>query len=204
MFDKTLRKTIGSRTRARRKELDLTQDYLAERLDVNKSTIQRYESGTIDNTKKLVVEGLASALRVSPEYLRGETDSYETEIKDKKSLQIQDALDKAKATIPLGVSPADNDFAENMLLLILAEYIDFTKSFSYACQKYTSESTIDDELSKTIGLDSGSEFNQMLFLREITHTVNTFYELSELLRDYAHDPGNAQRRIKNMLRDHNV
>ena len=56
-----LRKTIGTRVKTRRKELKLTQDYLADKLDVNKSTIQRYESGTIDNTKKLVVEGLAKA-----------------------------------------------------------------------------------------------------------------------------------------------
>ena len=45
MFDKELRKTIGTRVKTRRKELKLTQDYLADKLDVNKSTIQRYESG---------------------------------------------------------------------------------------------------------------------------------------------------------------
>ena len=43
MNDIELRKTIGSRAKARRKELGLTMDYLAEKLDVNKSTIMRYE-----------------------------------------------------------------------------------------------------------------------------------------------------------------
>ena len=45
MNDIELRKTIGSRAKARRKELGLTMDYLAEKLDVNKSTIMRYSKG---------------------------------------------------------------------------------------------------------------------------------------------------------------
>ena len=57
MNDTELRKTIGSRAKARRKELGLTMDYLAEKLDVNKSTIMRYENGTIDNTKRLLSKG---------------------------------------------------------------------------------------------------------------------------------------------------
>ena len=43
-------------------------------MDVNKTTIQRYENGSIDNTKKLIVEGLADALHVSAAWLRGETE----------------------------------------------------------------------------------------------------------------------------------
>ena len=94
MNDTELRRTIGSRAKARRKELGLTMDYLAEKLDVNKSTIMRYEKGTIDNTKRLVIEGLANALHVTPEYLRGETDEYNTEITDKRSLLIRDLMEK--------------------------------------------------------------------------------------------------------------
>ena len=71
MKDKELRKLIGSRARQRRMELGLNQQYIADKMDVNKSTIQRYESGTIDNTKKLVLEGLAETLHVSVEWLRG-------------------------------------------------------------------------------------------------------------------------------------
>ena len=89
MNDKELRKLIGSRARKRRMELNLNQQYIADKLDVNKSTIQRYESGTIDNTKKLVLEGLAEVLHVSVEWLKGETDEYETKITDKRDLQIR-------------------------------------------------------------------------------------------------------------------
>ena len=53
MKDKELRKLIGSRAKQRRTELNLTQPYIAEKMGVTASTIQRYEAGTIDNTKKM-------------------------------------------------------------------------------------------------------------------------------------------------------
>ena len=56
--DKELRKTIGSRAKSRRQELGLNQPYVAEKMGVTASTIQRYEAGTIDNTKKMTLEGL--------------------------------------------------------------------------------------------------------------------------------------------------
>ena len=76
MNDKELRKLIGGRAKQRRLELNLNQQYVADKMDVNKSTIQRYEAGSIDNTKKLVLEGLSSALHVSVEWLKGETEEY--------------------------------------------------------------------------------------------------------------------------------
>ena len=91
MKDKELRKLIGSRAKQRRTELNLTQPYIAEKMGVTASTIQRYEAGTIDNTKKMVLEGLSEALHVSVEWLKGETDEYETDITDKRELQIRDA-----------------------------------------------------------------------------------------------------------------
>ena len=80
MKDKELRKLIGSRAKQRRLELNLTQPYVAEKMGVTASTILRYENGSIDNTKKMVLEGLSEALHVSIEWLRGETDEYETDI----------------------------------------------------------------------------------------------------------------------------
>jgi transcriptional regulator with XRE-family HTH domain len=84
MKDKELRRIIGERAKSRRTELNLTQPYVADKMGVTASTIQRYEAGTIDNTKKMVLEGLSEALHVSVEWLKGETDSYETDITDKK------------------------------------------------------------------------------------------------------------------------
>ena len=92
MKDKELRKLIGSRIKQRRLELNLTQPYVAEKMGVTASTILRYENGSIDNTKKMVLEGLSEALHVSVEWLKGETDEYETDITDKRELQIRDAM----------------------------------------------------------------------------------------------------------------
>ncbi len=92
MKDKELRKLIGSRAKQRRLELNLTQPYVAEKMGVTASTILRYENGSIDNTKKMVLEGLSEALHVSIEWLKGETDEYETDITDKKELQIRDVM----------------------------------------------------------------------------------------------------------------
>ena len=61
MKDKELRKLIGSRVKQRRLELNLTQLYVAEKMGVTASTILRYENGLIDNTKKMVLEGLSEA-----------------------------------------------------------------------------------------------------------------------------------------------
>ena len=74
MKDKELRKLIGSRAKQRRLELGLKQSYVAEKMGVTASTIQRYEAGTIDNTKKLVLDGLSEALHVSVEWLKGEAE----------------------------------------------------------------------------------------------------------------------------------
>ncbi len=89
MKDKELRRLIGSRAKQRRIELGLNQPYVAEKMGVATSTIVRYEAGTIDNTKKLVLDGLAETLHVSVEWLRGETDECETDITDKKELFIK-------------------------------------------------------------------------------------------------------------------
>ena len=64
MKDKELRKLIGSRVKQRRLELNLTQPYVAEKMGVTASTILRYENGSIDNTKKMVLEGLSEALHL--------------------------------------------------------------------------------------------------------------------------------------------
>lgn len=90
MKDKELRKLIGSRAKQRRLELGVNQPYIAEKMGVTASTIQRYEAGTIDNTKKLVLDGLSEALHVSVEWLKGETEEMTSDVTDKRELQIRD------------------------------------------------------------------------------------------------------------------
>ena len=99
--------------------MNLTQPYIAEKMGVTASTIQRYEAGTIDNTKKMVLEGLSEALHVSVEWLRGETDEYETDITDKRELQIRDAMTDILKQLPLDLTKTEDAFSKDLLLLIV-------------------------------------------------------------------------------------
>ncbi|MEK4269921.1 MULTISPECIES: LexA family protein [Bacillus] len=63
--------TVGERIRIRRKQLKMSVDQLAKKLDKNRATIYRYESNEIDNMPLTVLEPLAKALKVTPAYLMG-------------------------------------------------------------------------------------------------------------------------------------
>ena len=78
---------IGKRIKKRRKELLLTQEELGNRLNFNKSTIQRYENGKIDTIKLPVLQAIAKALNVSPEYLALKTDEPGSYYKDENPLK---------------------------------------------------------------------------------------------------------------------
>ena len=169
MKDKELRKLIGSRAKQRRLELNLTQPYVADKMGVIASTILRYENGSIDNTKKMVLEGLSEALHVSIEWLKGETDEYETDITDKKELQIRDEMSDILKQLPLDLDQKEDTFSKDLLLLMLKQYNLFLKSFRFACKKYKGSSN-EADIAKAMGFESTDEYNEIMFLREITHT----------------------------------
>lgn len=66
---------IGRRIKKSREEKGLTQEELGLLLGLNKSTIQRYETGKISRIKLPVLESIAEELGVNPEYLALEVDS---------------------------------------------------------------------------------------------------------------------------------
>ena len=47
----------------------------------------------------MTLEGLADALHVSVEWLKGETDEYETDITDKRELQIREMCIRDRSII---------------------------------------------------------------------------------------------------------
>lgn len=198
MKDKELRKLIGSRAKQRRLELNLTQPYVAEKMGVTASTILRYENGSIDNTKKMVLEGLSEALHVSIEWLRGETDEYETDITDKKELQIRDAMGDILKQLPLDLSKKEDAFSKDLLLLMLKQYNLFLESFQFACKNYK-DSTNESDIAKVMGFESNDEYNEIMFLREITHTVNAFNDMADIVRLYSKKPEMAEQRLENLL-----
>ena len=198
MKDKELRKLIGSRAKQRRLELNLTQPYVAEKMGVTASTILRYENGSIDNTKKMVLEGLSEALHVSIEWLRGETDEYETDITDKKELQIRDAMGDILKQLPLDLNKKEDAFSKDLLLLMLKQYNLFLESFQFACKNYKGN-TNEAGIAKVMGFESNDEYNEIMFLREITHTVNAFNDMADIVRLYSKKPEMAEQRLENLL-----
>ena len=198
MKDKELRKLIGSRAKQRRLELNLTQPYVAEKMGVTASTILRYENGSIDNTKKMVLEGLSEALHVSIEWLKGETDEYETDITDKKELQIRDAMGDILKQLPLGLNKTEDAFSKDLLLLLLKQYELFLDSFQFACKNYKGN-TKDADIATVMGFESKDEYNEIMFLREITHTVNAFNDMADVIRLYSKKPEVAEQRLANLL-----
>lgn len=198
MKDKELRKLIGSRAKQRRVELGLNQPYVAEKMGVAASTIVRYEAGTIDNTKKLVLDGLSEALHVSVEWLKGETDEYETDITDKKELLIRDAMGSILNSLPFDLSNEESAFSKDLLLLMLQEYELFMDSFQYAC-KHFKGNTENSNIAAAMGFESNQEYNEIMFLREITHSVNAFNDIADIIRLCSKKPEMAAGRLANLL-----
>ena len=65
---------IGKRIKKRREELGMTQEDLGNALWLNKSTIQRYETGKISSIKLPVIHAIANKLNVNPDWLILKTD----------------------------------------------------------------------------------------------------------------------------------
>ncbi len=65
---------IGKRIKQVRESKNLSQDDLAKRLGLNKSSIQRYESGQVQRIKLPVIENMAAFLGVNPSWLILKTD----------------------------------------------------------------------------------------------------------------------------------
>ena len=71
-------KEIGTRIYTRRKALGLTLQDIADRVHVARSTIQRYEAGTINQMKMPVLHSIAQALSVNPDWLVGKSENMDS------------------------------------------------------------------------------------------------------------------------------
>ena len=67
--------TIYERIKARRKELGLTADEVANVLGISRATVYRYESSEIEKLPITILEPLAKVLKTTPSYLMGWTES---------------------------------------------------------------------------------------------------------------------------------
>lgn len=105
---------IGERIKQRRKELGISADELAKKLNKNRATIYRYESCDIERIPAEVLKPLSDILQVSPEYLMGWSEKEERNGLDRlvrdmerdQNIKIEDILQCSEA-IPI------LDYAEN-------------------------------------------------------------------------------------------
>ena len=198
MKDKDLRKMIGSRIKQRRTELGLHQKYIAELMDVNASTIQRYEAGTIDNTKKLILEGLAEALHVSVEWLKGETDEYESDVNDNRDIQIRDLIGRVVTNPQDGLDDDEYNFSRDLLIYMLGEYELFLDSFKNGCENYKDTNKYED-IAKAMGMKSVTEYNEFMFLKEVMPMINAYNDIADVIRLYSKNAKKATQRIQVLL-----
>lgn len=70
-------KLMGARIKNARQLRQITMEQVARRIGVNKSTVQRYESGFIQSPKLPVIRSIAEVLDVNYLWLTGESDSIE-------------------------------------------------------------------------------------------------------------------------------
>ena len=93
---------------------------------------------------------------------------------------------------------AESDFTKDLLLLMLREYELFVDSFQFACKNFK-ENAENAALAQTMGFESNKEYNEIMFLREITHTVNMFNDMGDIVRLYSKNPETATTRLANLL-----
>ena len=67
---------IIARIKKRRTDLDMSYQELAKKTGLSKSTLQRYETGSIKNMPIDKLEVIANALEISPAYLMGWEEIY--------------------------------------------------------------------------------------------------------------------------------
>lgn len=65
-----------------RKEYNLTQEQLGEKIGVQKSAIAKYENGRVENLKRSTIEKLANIFNVSPSYILGISNDNVTPIEN--------------------------------------------------------------------------------------------------------------------------
>ena len=118
---------IGKRIESARTELNLTQEDLAKELGLNKSTIQRYETGQIKKIKLPVIHAMAKILNVNPSWLSDQSDNREAvkpvnsnaEFLSKNEIRIIPVFE----TVSAGFGAyASNEIVDYMPLYIESDY----------------------------------------------------------------------------------
>lgn len=95
---------MAKRIKERRIAMNLTQEELASKLNLQKSAIAKYENGRVENIKRSTIEKMAQILDCKPSFLMGWDSTLSEEIGiDKKSQNatVINVLGRVAAGIPL-------------------------------------------------------------------------------------------------------
>lgn len=111
--------TLGEKIKARRIELGLSVDEVAERIDKNRATVYRYENSDIGDIPTGVLETLAKALSTTPAQLMGWDDDGLT-ARDKKDVakameQFIAQLGDPKQALMFDGEPLDDESRDLLL-----------------------------------------------------------------------------------------
>jgi transcriptional regulator with XRE-family HTH domain len=87
-----MKESIGSKIKALRTALQLTQEELAVAASTTKQTIHKYETGIISNIPASKIKSIADKLQTTPAYLMGWAD----EQTQKKNDALADIILKAR------------------------------------------------------------------------------------------------------------
>ena len=128
-----------------------------------------------------------------------ESEEYEATVTDKRDLVIRDLM-----TTVLGEEQGELDedqmnFAKDLLILMLTEYDLFLDSFRKGCKKLKNSENENKDIARLMGYDSAKEFNELGFLREVMHSVDTYNDIADVIKTY---PGNVKKatdRLKGLL-----
>ena len=85
---------LAVRIKNARKLRGMTMEDLAAELDLNKSTIQRYEAAKIAAPKRPVVKAIADCLDVNVDWLTGESETVEPVSGDEELTRYLDLLER--------------------------------------------------------------------------------------------------------------
>ena len=106
--------TIGDRIKARRVQIGLTVDQVADRIGKNRATVYRYESNDIEKFPLDILPPLAEVLNTTPAYLMGWSDSTDPE-KTKNQAQTEVIPFKPDNRNVLRLAGRDGSYLERTL-----------------------------------------------------------------------------------------
>lgn len=127
---------ISKKIKKHRKILDITQEQLAERMDINKKTIIRYESGECKPEYEMIPK-LAKALKVNEEYLfndNSDSDLEKTKEQLKKANKDFDNLLQQISEYEKKHSEEDIE-SKKMYILLVAKKEKLKLEISYLSEK---------------------------------------------------------------------